>query len=233
MKKEESIPQRMKQFNKIQESERKKIFHELHEHVAQDLGALEIYCELILNAPTELSGEVRQNIKNMSYILSDTIERVRELSYDLCPSDPDNKNLEGAISEFCEEYSQKNWKNVQFSSNGINNLKLDTDTKIHICQILEEWLKNIQNDADVTRVTIRLVKVFSEIYLRIEDNGKGFDTKQGLAQSKQKSLTALQKIEKTVSRLNGQMKSYFRTEFGTIISIKFPYQVTSSLEIGQ
>jgi len=129
-----------------------------------------------------------------------------------------------AISAYCEEYSQKTCKTVKFHSADITSLKLDSGTKIHIFQIVEKWLNNIKKDADVSQVKISLVKAFSNICLNIQDNGKGFDTKQGLVHSKKKNLVVLQNIEKTVNSLKGQMKTYLRVGYGTIISIKFPYR---------
>jgi PAS domain S-box-containing protein len=58
---------------KAQESERQRIARDLHDHVAQNLGALKISCETMFMSQLENPEQLRMSIKNFSGVLSESI----------------------------------------------------------------------------------------------------------------------------------------------------------------
>jgi signal transduction histidine kinase len=113
---------------------------------------------------------------------------------------------------------------VDFFASGIDELKLDFDTKITLYRLIQESLNNVRKHADASQVTIRLVASFPNIILRIEDNGMGFDVEDRLGLAAKEKRMGLLTMEERVALLQGKMRIESRLTEGTKIFIEFPYR---------
>jgi signal transduction histidine kinase len=207
---------------KAHESERQMISRELHDCVAQELAAIKIDCELILNHHHDIHPKLCQKISGMTKTLQESIKSVRNLSYALRPPVLDEMGLLEALFQYCQDFSENSGISVDFSPAGMKDLKLDFDTEINLYRIVQEGLTNIKKHAAASHVTIRLVAVSPNIILRIEDNGKGFDVQNRLANITKEKRMGIRSIEERVNLLRGQMTIRSRLMKGTKIFIKLP-----------
>ena len=210
---------------KAQESERQMISRELHDRVAQQLAVAKINCELLLNHYPEINSEIRQKISETQITLQESIEAVRDLSYDLRPPALDEKGLVKTLAHYCHDFSEENEITVDFHSAGMKDLQLDFDTEINLYRLVQEGLTNIKKHADADQVTIKLVVAFPDIILRIEDNGRGFDVQRRLTKLTKEKRMGLRSMEERVRLLQGKMEFQSKPMQGTKIYIKFPYKV--------
>ena len=207
-----------------QETERQMISCELHDRVAQDLSASKIECDMLLKNHTAFDAPVKAKLLEISKRLQGTISAIRDLSYDLQPPTLTEMGLLEALEIYCEEFSSKFGKKVDFQSAGLNLFKLDSDTEIHLYRLVQEGLNNIRKHADSEKAIIRILGVFPNIILRIEDTGKGFDVKaRELALGDEKRM-GLRSMKERVNLLGGQMTIQSRPMQGTKIYIKIPFQ---------
>jgi len=86
---------------------------------------------------------------------------------------------------------------------------------VTIYRILQECLTNISKHAAATRVTIEVTEVSDELYLMVEDDGRGFDTS---VQSRGYGLAGMQE---RVEGLMGNMKISSVPGQGTRIEVRF------------
>jgi PAS domain S-box-containing protein len=218
------IRQLSQQLLRAQETERQMISCELHDRVAQDLSASKIECDMLLKNQLALDAQAKTKLAEISNRLQGTINSIRDLSYDLQPSILSEMGLLKALQIYCEEFSSQYGKEVDFQSAGLNLFKLDADTEIHIYRLVQEGLNNIRKHADSDKAIIRLVGVFPNIILRIEDTGKGFDVKaRELALGDEKRM-GLRSMKERINLLGGQMTIQSRAMQGTKIYIKIPFQ---------
>jgi PAS domain S-box-containing protein len=209
---------------KAQERERQKISCELHDSVAQNLATAKIICEtLFVNQPT-VPREIRHRVSELSKILHGSITAVRDLAYDLRPSGLDQLGLIQTTFQYCEDFSEKTGLSVDFSSAGMDDLKMDSDTEINLYRLVQEGLNNVRKHAEATRSIVKLVLSLSNIILRIEDNGKGFDAKDRWVTASQEKQLGLTSMEERVSLLGGTMTIQSSPMRGTKIFIKVPYE---------
>ena len=221
---ESRIQQLSQQLLKAQETERQMISCELHDRVAQDLSASKIECDMLLKNHTAFDAPVKAKLLEISKRLQGTISAIRDLSYDLQPPTLTEMGLLEALEIYCEEFSSKFGKKVDFQSAGLNLFKLDSDTEIHLYRLVQEGLNNIRKHADSEKAIIRILGVFPNIILRIEDTGKGFDVKaRELALGDEKRM-GLRSMKERVNLLGGQMTIQSRPMQGTKIYIKIPFQ---------
>ena len=207
-----------------QETERQMISCELHDRMAQDLSASKIECDMLLKNQAALDDKVKQKMLEISNRLQGSINTIRDLSYDLQPPTLAEMGLVKALEIYCDEFSSQMGITIDFQSAGLNLFRLDSNTEIHIYRLVQEGLNNIRKHAGAHRSTVRLVGVFPNIILRIEDDGKGFDVKareRALGDGKRMGLRSMQE---RVNLLGGQMTIQSRPEKGTKIYIKIPCQ---------
>ena len=208
---------------RAQENERQKISRELHDHVAQDLSTAKILADQILRSQTEaVLPEVRREMSAISRALQGVIDTVRNLAYDLRPPVLDDMGLVQAIFQYCEDFSERTGQAVDFSSAGLETVHLDSDTEINLYRLIQEGLNNIRKHAEARRATVKLVRAFPNIILRIEDDGKGFDVNARRIASPNEKRMGLENMEERVRLLQGKMEIQSHPMQGTKIIIRVP-----------
>lgn len=212
---------------RAQEDERTMISRELHDRVAQDLSVSKIECDTVLKNQPALPPEVKQKLTGISNGLQGAISAIRDLSYELRPPGLDQMGLADTILQYCEEFSEKTGLNVDFTSAGMDSLKFNFNTKINLYRLVQEGLNNTRKHADASRVTIRLAAAHPNIILRINDDGKGFDVKERLANALNEKRMGLRSMEERANLLQGNIEIQSQPMQGTKISIKIPYSTQS------
>ena len=205
-----------------QESERQRISRELHDVLGQELSALKIGLDTFFDNQPEAPPETRQRLSEFSKILKGAITTVRDLSQTLRSTGLDKRGLVSTVRLYCEEFSRRKRLKVDFFATGIDESRLDFNTKINLYRMIQEGLNNVKKHADATSVTIRLVGSFPNIVLRIEDDGKGFDAKERLAIVTKEKRMGLRSMEERVALLGGKMSIESRAMQGTKILIEIP-----------
>lgn len=221
---EEQIHALTQELMKAQENERQMISCYLHDNMAQNLSALIIDCETLLDNQPSILPEIRQKVSEMSKMLRECIKEVRNLSYDLRPPVLDELGLVQALFQYCDDFSEDNGINVDFHSAGMKDLKLDFDIEINLYRLIQEGLVNIKKHANADHVTIRLVAAFPNIILRIDDDGIGFDVQKRMATITKEKRMGIRSMEERAKLLKGEMEIQSKPDQGTKISIKFPYK---------
>ncbi len=209
---------------KIQEMERQRISRDLHDNVAQELASLKIGCDMLFGSQDRLAPDLVEKIKHFSDILQHSIMNVRNLAYDLRPPELDQLGIVSTITNYCDEFSERNGIHVDFFSAGMADLHLCPDTEINLYRIVQEALHNIKKHAEAGYVVIRLIASFPTIILRIEDSGRGFDLKERLESSATEKRMGLRSMEERVLLLNGIFRIRSQKTKGTQIMVEIPIQ---------
>ncbi len=152
------------------------------------------------------------------------MKEVRDLAYDLRPPGLDHLGLEQSIFQYCEEFSARTGIEVDFAAAGMDGLKLDFDTEIAVFRLIQEGLNNVKKHAGASKVTIRLAASLSTLFLRMEDDGKGFDVRARMASAFKEKRMGLQNMKERVSLLQGKMRIKSRRAQGTKVLIRIPYE---------
>jgi signal transduction histidine kinase len=221
---EEHVHALTQQLIKTQEDERQKISRELHDRVGQDLSMLKIGMDTLFGNQAAVSDEVKEKIPEFSKILQQSITAVRDLAYNLRPPSLDQLGLVQTIFRHCEDVSAKTGLKVDFNAAGMDRSKLDFDTEINLYRLVQESLNNIHKHAEANLATVRMVASFPNIILRIEDDGKGFDTELRLISASNERRMGLQSMRERVKLLNGTIMIQSLPMGGTKIFIEVPYR---------
>jgi len=218
---EEELRQLSGQLMSIQETERKRIAADLHDGIGQSLSVIKLSIEqAAYNLSHGNSREALEALQQLAPRVKDAIVEIRRISMDLRPSTLDDLGILPTLSWFFREFEAacrtiKVDRNITAAESDI-----PASLKVVIFRILQEAMSNIVKHSEATQVHFSLEKDGQMLILRVEDNGKGFDT-QAFHETPSEGLGLRGMQER--ARLSGgsyQMKSVRNK--GTMIRITWP-----------
>ena len=155
----------------IQESERRHIARELHDHLGQLLTGLQFMLE---TTKSQASGQQRTNLDEIQNTVTDIIEQVREMSLNLRPGMLDDLGLIPTLQWHFERFSRQTGIRVNFQSDEvISRFPADIETAAY--RIIQEALTNVARHARVKFVFVGLAIQQDILWVEVVDNGRGFN----------------------------------------------------------
>lgn len=207
---------------KAQELERQRIARELHDNVAQNLGALKLAFETLFDDQPNVSADIRQRVAEFSVQLSDAITKVRSMSYNMQPLSLEQLGLAHAVDSFCDDYQQTNALSVDCSYAGFEKLTLDFETQINVYRFVQEAMNNVSKHAEADNIKVRLIVSHPDLIVRIEDDGKGFDVQNRMAEALDEKRMGLRSMQERINLLNGHFEIKSWSNRGTKIVARIP-----------
>lgn len=159
----------------LQEAERRRFAHELHDHFGQCCNAMRIDAVFLRDHLDDRSAEKRA-ADRIAESADDLYQTVRGLLYELRPASLDSLGLLGAVQSLCESWEERSTINCALLPRG-NLEDLGEDANIAIFRIIQESLSNVIKHANASHVRIILSHDAStdSVELAIEDDGSGYD----------------------------------------------------------
>ncbi|GEM_PF-6318017 len=163
---EEALQSLTRQLIQAQENERIRLARALHDELGQALTAIKINLQTV-KLPDEKMGSILK-------MVDDSIQQIRDLSFDLRPSLLDDLGLVSALRWYLERQGKKSGFTPYFISN-IQRIRLPFDIETACYRIVQEALTNIQRHSQAQNVYIELISVSAKLEVFIKDDGVGFD----------------------------------------------------------
>ncbi len=179
----------------IQERERSYLGAELHDNINQILATSMLYIDTaIKNEDTRL-----ELIVDSKAFIDKAIQEIRYLSKSLLPPILSQTSLVSALDDMIHNIQQVNELEIVTSWDNIDETKLCEKMKLAIFRIVQEQMNNILKHANAKKVLIELMQDDNAFYLRIKDDGVGFDLSQ------KRNGIGLQNIVGRVDLFNGDV----------------------------
>jgi signal transduction histidine kinase len=200
-----------------EEEERLRLARELHDGAGQTLTGLLIRLKTLekQSADTPLKVE----LVSLQDQVSSSIEQVREISYSLRPAMLEEFGLALALENLLEDMAEKVGLSVQ--SRLDLNVKLPTQIEMALYRIAQESLTNIIRHAAADQIAVELSSIPYGVYLRIEDNGAGFEPDQVL-QKKGPHHLGLISMQERAEMLGGTLTVASAPGAGTCVEARIP-----------
>lgn len=154
-----------------QEKERRRLANDLHDSLGQELNAIKMYMNSLVVMDTSSKTFV-ETFETCKIILDNSLDTVRNISFDLMPKALEHGGLIQALSELVKRLSMVTEIEYNFPK---LNLKLDNESQINIFRVVQEFVNNSLKHAKNSKVEIHLSRKKKSIILLIKDYGKGFD----------------------------------------------------------
>ncbi len=195
-----------------QENERRRIIKELHDGVGQLLTAIRIRVDML-----EGDDPVKDEIKKQ---INETIAEVRRVSYNVMPQALVDFGLEAALRGLCDSMKRYASLDIDFTYVRESDQELNFDITTALFRIAQEGLNNIIKYASASFVKLHVIQKEDEVYLVLEDNGKGFDVEK----ANSSSGMGLQNIRERAKLLNGSADIHSVAGQGTVIEVHIPIE---------
>jgi PAS domain S-box-containing protein len=190
-----------------QENERSRLAREIHDGIGQMINLIKIKINALPDSPEKAE---------LTPILEQTLDEVRNVAENLHPSRLNDFSLEKNLEKLIQQYNQD--ASITFSFTASDVPDLDLTKKTHLFRIVQEAISNIIKHSKAKESTIQLYGLDAKVQLTIEDDGVGYD------QNAIKSGThhGLQNIQYRVNSMNGNFTLDSNAKSGTMLLITLP-----------
>jgi len=208
---------------RVQEDERRRIAHELHDGVGHNITALihlisEALAALPQGGPTEAT---RKGLDRAHAIAEATLQDTRSLSRLLRPQILDDLGLEQALRWLARTFKETHGLDVRLAIDGPV-ADLDGDRSTLVFRVAQEALANTARHAQARQVDIALECRGAFASLEVRDDGCGGDPEQALARSANGASSGLGGIRDRVRLFGGSLRVDATPGTGFSVAAKFP-----------
>jgi PAS domain S-box-containing protein len=204
----------------VREEERAGIAREIHDELGQQLTGLKMdfsWLSRKMNPDDEL---IRERITNSLSLLDQAIKTVRRISTELRPGILDDLGLVPAIEWQAEEFQKRFSVPTHFTTDA-GHIHFPSGVSIGLFRICQESLTNIARHAQASKIRITLNLEPENIFLCIEDNGKGFQQER---QGERKTLGLLGMKERALM-MGGEFSIESASGAGTSVQVSIPFNI--------
>lgn len=201
-----------------QEEERRYFAKELHDEIGQGLTLLKLQQQL---------PEPDKDL--ITTVLSELIDKVRNLSLNLRPAILDDMGLSSALNWLSER--QRKFSQLAVTTEITPDIPRLTDKiEISVFRIAQEAFTNIHKYSFADHVLISCQMEGDYLQLILEDNGIGFDVDAKLNRANKGQSLGLLSIKERAFLVNGLVQIESTPEQGTRIELRVPMQVLDKSE---
>jgi signal transduction histidine kinase len=209
-----------------QELERQALSRELHDEVGQSLSAVLIELRnLSVGLANKSKEHLSEHVETIKGLVEGMIRVVRNMALLLRPSMLDDLGLVPALKWQAREVSRRTSIEVGVAAELVSDDFPDA-YKTCIYRVVQEALHNVCDHAHATSVRIRVQQQPDRLTLSIQDDGKGFDTKQV------KGLGLLG-IQERVHSLGGKCTVHSAPGAGTVLAVDLPFSTSEATPVNE
>ena len=158
---------------RIQEDERRRVAHEIHDGLTQTIIALGHHLQAYSRefAPPDAEGHRRlDRLRELAHSAADESQRI---TFGLRPTVLEDFGVAAAIRSEVESLREQGFR-VSYTD-GIGEARLAEVVETTLYRIAQEALSNIRKHARVESAELTLEQGEREVHMRISDRGAGFD----------------------------------------------------------
>lgn len=206
---------------KAQEQERQRVSKEIHDGPAQTMANIVLKAELC-DRLIDLDIEKAKNeLNTLKGVVRESLKDIRKIIYDLMPISLDDLGLIPTIQRLILNFEEETKISVDFVVNNKGEIK-ESIIQLTIFRIVQEALNNIKKHSKAQNVVIRINIGTEKIYLKIIDDGIGFNVGEKVDSFNTKSGFGLYSIRERVDLLKGKIEIDSELGKGTKINVIVP-----------
>ncbi|WP_034301626.1 sensor histidine kinase [Herbaspirillum sp. RV1423] len=159
----------------VKEAEGKRIAREIHDELGQRLTVLRMDVLMLPKALKNHSNALTETVAQMKGSIDSILRIVRNIASHLRPSALD-MGINLAVEWLVDDFQSSVRIPCEFNNRLAQDFYLDDERATGIFRILQESLTNVTRHANASRIEITLDSDDRYLYLKISDNGVGFDS---------------------------------------------------------
>jgi len=200
-----------------QEAERARIARDLHDDINQRLALLANGLQELQQTEAERDQEEDQRQLHELWNLTNEIALdIQQLSHRLHPSKLHYLGLPAAVRELCKEFSKAHKIEVECVAQDVPR-DLGETASLSLFRTVQESLHNVAKHSSARHVKVDLSGRPTGIFLRVSDDGVGFDVSQKRGQG-----LGLVSIEERLRSIGGRLTLWSHPSLGTLVEAIVP-----------
>lgn len=209
-----------------QEDERRRIARDLHDHVGQQLTALELKVQFLLEKHGGEHGLVT-DLREAQEIMQHLNTDVDMLAWQLRPTTLDDHGFVLALRNYIGEWTKRYQTKVEFWAEDKleNRIALRPEAETNLYRIVQEALNNVAKYAQATKVDILLDIADERLRLIVEDNGVGFSVDSLSDNSRERRTMGIISMRERAGLVEGTFAIESTPKRGTSIFVSIPVDV--------
>jgi signal transduction histidine kinase len=205
-----------------QEAERQRIARELHDETGQTLTALGMGLRGMSESISTNRNRAIEQANQLEKLAMAGVEELQHMVSGLHPPQLDDLGLLAALRWYTSDISARSGITINLVNHG-GKPKLSSDLRAVVFRIAQEAINNIIRHANASRIDIQLDYIDNNIYLRVEDNGQGFNTDVVLKKKPGKPTAwGLLGMVERASLVGGTCNIFSHPGKGTLIEVNVP-----------
>ncbi|MGV3774051.1 MAG: response regulator [Verrucomicrobiales bacterium] len=172
-----ALEESKKQVLLVSEREQRRFGAELHDGLGQQLTAIELRCQSLLQDIPAPRKDLKKQAEQISQYLREAIAQTRALAHGLAPLSLDSRGLAEALTGLAWRMTKAGSIQVIFKEPTLV-APIDDLVAGHLFRIAQEAVNNAVKHAQATRIDIHLNDADGILRLEISDNGHGFQEAQ-------------------------------------------------------
>ncbi len=203
------------------EQERNRIAREIHDTVAQSLFGIVFTLDACIKMLPDQAEMVKQELTELRDLAGRVRDEVRRSIFDIWPSELTLERFKVDLRKYAAYCSKHRSFHVDFNTGGDFN-RLSPAIRRSLYRVAQEALANAAHHAGVDSARVCLRVEADQVYLSIQDRGRGFDPEVVLAREHDRERFGLLGIRERIHALGGECEIISRSGQGTLVWARVP-----------
>jgi len=128
------------------------------------------------------------------------------------------------LTRYCTDFASRSGLTVDFFADGMEGVRLGFETQINIYRLVQESLTNVRKHAQAGCVTVRIIRSYPSVIVRVEDDGQGVDLENRQDEFFQTKKMGIWGMRERARLLGGHITLRSRPGRGMRIHIEIPLE---------
>lgn len=201
--------------------ERERIGMDLHDGIIQSLYSIGLTLDYVKQILEEDTDESKERLGMATSGINSAITDIRTYISDLRPRQmQESKTFSENLAFLINEFETNSKITTEFQNETIEPLNITYQEAVTLFHISQEALSNAARHSGASRTDVNLWESEGRIYLRIQDNGKGFN----LDRTDANLGHGLANMERRARKVGGNIKLESSPGAGTMIEVWVPLE---------
>jgi signal transduction histidine kinase len=201
--------------------ERDRLARELHDHLAQALGYLNVKASITDDL---LSGgridDAQESLLELKKVTKVVYTDVREAIFNLRTAVSSRAGLLPTLQDYLAEYRAHYGVDARLAIGDEDSPEFSPEVASQLLRIIQEALTNVRKHAGASRVWVRCSQNGNQVCISVEDDGRGFDPAQVAEGGRQ--CFGLQIMRERAESVGGSLGLDSQPGQGTRVVVRVP-----------
>jgi signal transduction histidine kinase len=209
-------------------AERERIARELHDSLAQVLGATHLRLRaLSAREEVEPTSAIANELSELADICEEGYRDARGAILDLHQSSRTDRDFLDSLRAYLDKYSRQCGVVTTLEATLDHDLALPPRSEIQIIRVIQEALTNVRKHSGAASAAVRIAQSNGTVSFVVEDNGRGFDSAEALLD---RDGFGMHSMRERMELIGGTFRADSASGRGTRVVAEVPDPVRTGLD---